>query len=419
MKRIIQVDHGKVRFYTNVKKIFFLILVLAGCQSGNKESGQTKELPVIDISKNYPEKTIMLQDVADIEYIPLETTDDVLLNQYCQISYISDKYIIVYESLLSNDIFVFDRKGKIISHFNRKGQGGEEYSAIWPGGVVFDDKTEEIFVFAPDRIVVYSLNGKFIRKITPTDLNINRAFSFDDESLLVYFEDYRKLLENTTENPNRLISPYRLISKKDGSLIAVLNVNLPVIYSYMVSIPIEFADGQMGTSAAKIDVLYNMQYGDDYVIADRSSDTIYRLTSKRELTPILVRKPSVHSSEPRTIWTSYFTTEKFILLQTYILDLKALEKNIKKEPVTLIHDFETGETNRVKFNDVELFSTMWLPAGVIVGPCDLPKNTTAILLEPSLLKRFEKGNLLKGMLKELVSNLDEDDNPVVAIYKFK
>ena len=391
-------------------KLILLIVILSCCQSSKKkESGFMSELPVIDVSKNYPEKIIRLQDIADIEYIPLETTDDVLLGQNCVISYISDKYIIVYESLMKHDIFVFDRNGKNISHFNRKGQGGEEYSTIWPGGVVFDDKTEEIFVFASDRVVVYSLQGKFKRKFTTSGLYITRAFSFDDESLLVYIEQFDDIIEN----------PYRLISKKDGSLIAVLEINLPVRYSNRVSLPIEFADGQMGTTISNIYIFYNMQWGNDFVIADISSDTIYRLTSKRELTPILVRKPSVHFSEPRKVWTSYFTTDKFILLQTYVLDLKALENNIKSSPVTLIHDFETGETNRVKFNDVDLFSTMWLPLAVVVGPNDLPKNTTALLFDPSLLKMFEKGNLLKGRLKELVSNLDEDDNPVVAIYKFK
>ena len=412
MKRIIQVDHGKVRFYTNVKKIFFLILVLAGCQSGNKESGQTKELPVIDISKKYPEKTFILQDIADIEYIPLETTDEVLLGEYSVIFHVSDKYILVYEKF-RGDIFVFNRNGKAIASFNRTGQGGEEYIGISWAGVVFDEKTEEIFVFGIDRILVYSLNGEFKRKLIPSDaLNIEMAYIYDDETLLVYL-GVTEYIRKTSDYP------YKLLSKKDGQVVYEFDIHVPVRYKNRVSHPIEFPDGTPGTTSTGIAILYNMQWGQDFVIADRSSDTLYRLASNRELTPVLVRKPSVHSSNPRTVWTSYFTTDKFMLLQTNILDLIALEKGVKSPPITLIHDFETGETNKATFNDVEFEGTSWLPEPVIVGSHVMPKNTTVRLFQVSTLKLFNENKWLRGKLKELVSNMDEDDNPVVAIYKFK
>ena len=49
-------------------KLILLIVILSGCQSSKKkESGFMSELPVIDVSKNYPEKIIRLQDIADIE----------------------------------------------------------------------------------------------------------------------------------------------------------------------------------------------------------------------------------------------------------------------------------------------------------------------------------------------------------------
>ena len=56
--------------------VLLLFILLTGCQSGNQKP-QTGNLPVIDLSKNYPKKEIRLQDIADIEYVPLETKDDV------------------------------------------------------------------------------------------------------------------------------------------------------------------------------------------------------------------------------------------------------------------------------------------------------------------------------------------------------
>ncbi|MDR1369718.1 MAG: 6-bladed beta-propeller [Dysgonamonadaceae bacterium] len=120
-----------------IKNLILLTsFLLTGSQVISSQS-KTVDLPVIDISKKYQKKDIVLQDIADIEYIPLETTDDVLLGNRPILSCVSDKYILVHETI-RGDIFVFDRTGKIISHFNRKGQSGMEYTWIGDGGCVLN-----------------------------------------------------------------------------------------------------------------------------------------------------------------------------------------------------------------------------------------------------------------------------------------
>ncbi|MDR1200737.1 MAG: 6-bladed beta-propeller, partial [Tannerellaceae bacterium] len=52
-----------------------LLVVLAGC-GGNKQSNG--DLIIVDVSKSYPEKELILQDFMDVEYIALETTDEFL-----------------------------------------------------------------------------------------------------------------------------------------------------------------------------------------------------------------------------------------------------------------------------------------------------------------------------------------------------
>ena len=39
-------------------------------------------MPVLDLEKEYPKKTIALQDIADVEYIVLETHDDGLVGSH-------------------------------------------------------------------------------------------------------------------------------------------------------------------------------------------------------------------------------------------------------------------------------------------------------------------------------------------------
>ena len=48
-----------------------LLVVLAGCGE-NKQSNN--DLIIVDVSKSYPKKELILQDFMDVEYVALETT---------------------------------------------------------------------------------------------------------------------------------------------------------------------------------------------------------------------------------------------------------------------------------------------------------------------------------------------------------
>ena len=60
-----------------ISKIYFVLafLALLGCSSPSPQP-IVSSLPVIDIDKarDYPVKCIEIREVADVEYIPLETT---------------------------------------------------------------------------------------------------------------------------------------------------------------------------------------------------------------------------------------------------------------------------------------------------------------------------------------------------------
>lgn len=205
--------------------ILLTLFFLMGCQVKSPQL-ETASLPVIDFSKNYPKKEICLQDIADSEYIPLETVDSVLMGNRLVLSYVSDKYILIHEPIRGN-IFVFNRNGKIYSHFNHKGQSGQEYPWIGDAGTILDEKNEEIFVCSQS-IQVYSLNGEYKRTLKiNTILSHSKVFNLDDKSLLVYDDVIiDRGLEDKTKN-----DPYRLVSKKDGSLISILDIHFPQRYS--------------------------------------------------------------------------------------------------------------------------------------------------------------------------------------------
>ena len=64
-----------------MKKLLFVSLALCLAFGASAQSKQSaSQLPVIDITKDYPKKKLILQEIATTEYIPLETSDKVLLD---------------------------------------------------------------------------------------------------------------------------------------------------------------------------------------------------------------------------------------------------------------------------------------------------------------------------------------------------
>lgn len=82
-----------------------LLFALAGC---GKDKQSTDELIIVDVTKNYPEKELILQDFMDVEYIPLETNDEFVTQG--KVIAIGAEVILITNWANDGNLFVFDRK---------------------------------------------------------------------------------------------------------------------------------------------------------------------------------------------------------------------------------------------------------------------------------------------------------------------
>ena len=57
-------------------KLLIAIILLAVLVSCGGKQQSTNDIITVDVNANYPEKELILQDFMDVEYIPLETTDE-------------------------------------------------------------------------------------------------------------------------------------------------------------------------------------------------------------------------------------------------------------------------------------------------------------------------------------------------------
>ena len=94
-----------------------ILLMIAGC---GERRQPIDDLVIVDVTRSYPQKELILQDFMDVEYIPLETggefyTQGVVLD-------IGKEIIVVRNRVSDGDIFLFDRNGKGLRKINRRGQ---------------------------------------------------------------------------------------------------------------------------------------------------------------------------------------------------------------------------------------------------------------------------------------------------------
>ena len=386
-------------------KVFFLVcmLLLVGSQGMR---AQSNSLPVIDLSKNYSLEKLNLQDMASVEYVPLETTDDILLSGNAALSAVGDKYILVHEFQLG-DIYLFDRHtGKLKSHFNHKGGSGMEYTWI-KNGTILDEKAEEIYVCS-QFIQVYSLEGKYKRTLKIDCFSHDMSIlNYDDQSLLIYDD----IVIEPGREKETTHTPYRFISKKDGSPMGTLDIYFP----QRVPIAIAQQEGNMWRPY-KFSYPSNARFGDDLMLMNVSSDTLYKLSPQKRLTPIFTRTPSVYASKLRNIWMPLLTTDKFMLFGTFVIDFNSTGGKIPK----FMYDFKTGQVKRVSIIDHELNYGIRGPREWDSGSgTAIAKNMSAEFVSaPAMLEAYQKKRL-KGNGNEVAKNLLEDDNQVVRILTFK
>ena len=384
-------------------------VLLFGCGSGVKtENG----LVTIDIAKSYPEKELILQDLFDIEYLPLETTDEFVTAG--NVAYVGDDCIWL-GSYRTGDFQLLNREGKYIRTINRKGQSGEEY--LFYSGMTFDPLAKELYVSDSRKVVVFDEEGNFKRSFqTPLqdDSYIYWMNDFNPEYLLCYMESRVPVNTEEQEQINVSALGFILVSKKDGS---IRKINIP--FERYASPNIVFEE-----TYTSILNYTQIPFQDQWILTEISSDTTYLLSQDYQLKPFIVRTPTAPEMNPEVYLYAGVMTDRYYFLQTvdkaYNRETKVgfetreilydKEEKAVYEYVVYNNDF----TDERPLNLVRQFPNTLLP--VNKGDVAYVSKIDA----PDLVDAYKEGKLREGSrLEEIASTLDEEDNPVILIAKYK
>ncbi len=373
-----------------------LLVVLAGCEE-SKQSND--ELIIVDVSKSYPKKELVLQDFMDVEYLALETSDEFLTQGLVQD--VGKEYLLVKNRNRDGDIFIFDRKtGKGLRKINRQGQGAEEYAGI--NGIILDESNDEIFVMSPgNKILVYDLYGEFKRCLN-LDREVSSVFDYDKSDLIGYdMSDYHN------KGKDRGKSYHVIISKQDGSITREIFIPFKTINT-----PIVTGDGGF---VANYSYQIRLSHG-KCTLLDTSADTLYNYVPDGTLTPFIVRTPSVHTMQPEVFLYTGIYTDRYYFMET-VKNVFNFEKGNGFYADVLMYDKEEKAIYQVTVHNGDYAEKRSVAMTAKSINHDIEGATT--LNAPRLVEIYKKGQLKDGPLKEIASKLDEEDNPVIMLVKQK
>ncbi len=403
-----------------MKYLFLIFLYLLSSCTHLKSTDDTVSIPVLNIGeKDYPTRKIDIHDIADVEYIPLETSDSTLLG--LSYMYFSDKYVVTSDVSSGGNIYFFDHSGKFLWKFNRRGSGPGEFSYLFLWIVDFEQEECYVDDMNKHEILIYSFKGDYKRSI-PMDgfmgVDIGKATIEDYvffTNILNYDVDFLLGYSSTQLNISRGLtdkSPYYLISKKDGS-------RHPLDLKVKNGITNYIYNGK-GERIGFLDHFSLLQNGNEWWILELSSDTIYSLVDRKKV-PIAVQSPSIHSTTPPLVIFPHGFTDYFLVFD--VVPLFADEKNPRRpynESKRLVWNRITNKLERWEIYNSDISSdASFNDAPTMFRNGLAMKNCGFFMYGPEgLINQYKRGEL-KGRLKEIAANLREDDNNVVVLLKYK
>lgn len=145
-----------------VNLLIISIVICWSCTGSDKNTDSIITIPVAASINESPKQILLEVDSQDVSLIPLANDDKAYLS-YVSIRGIDDKHLVLTSD---NKVFFYDvNNGNLISMFDRKGKGPQEYGWLSSSVVDFDRELITIYDMLARNLVQYAFNGDFIRKI--------------------------------------------------------------------------------------------------------------------------------------------------------------------------------------------------------------------------------------------------------------
>jgi len=163
-----------------------VFLVLPGCRKNRLD--RASDIAVIDVISRLGkyEAIPVSRFVTELEYIPLETRNDCLINTEHIIRIFATSTHIFIAGYNPTYCYVFDRAGRFVGKIGSIGQGPGEYTYLI--GLSINEKNQTLYLETTRTVLEYSWDGVFRKSITkPKNMSNNPidAVSFVYDNLFI------------------------------------------------------------------------------------------------------------------------------------------------------------------------------------------------------------------------------------------
>ncbi|MDR0955417.1 MAG: 6-bladed beta-propeller [Rikenellaceae bacterium] len=387
-----------------MKKLLVILFAstLMACGRGGGAGGG---VIVFDYKTNYPASDLTLADVADVEFIPIGTSDDFLMsgitNAKAGEAYVSDQFVI-YKDNNQGQLYVFDRQGNPIRKIGQKGRGPGEY--LWIQHFVgVDEASDEVYIYDGmlDNLLVYSLTGEFKRDFKiESNAYLGGMQLLNDEEIICFDQ--------------MGYEGFFTVSRQDGKIVRKFPIDL-IPYAHD-------PDGRMAYPN-----LFANKNG--MTLFDLRTDTIYRMTNEGEMIPTLVDitkypSPSELYGPDNAQFLPLFETERYIMGN--ILTMPWITPDVKGK--NYVYDKQKGRWFTLAGEDsfsIRELGMAKLGIGAINGQLNIERcartlnpGYATILLQPgNLLENRDKWESKE--LEAVLKGVTENDNPILMLITFK
>ena len=387
--------------------ISFLLIGFVSCS--DKSNRENYQLPVLDFRNEIPEKTFVLQDVGDVRYVRFHASDSVLLGDRMRLS-VNRDHMFFYSSG-DGDVIHFNKDGVLLSRFNRKGQGAEEYTDIRQ--FVYDTDRKEIFIFTTGRmgVSVYDSNGTYKRFLPcPDEVMIDGMASLDKQRLILVNMRNAKYIKDgepvklVASSPDPDEYPFVLLDKETGkhapfSAIRSENRFQSFVLTMRDNKPFMYLARQLRLFPA----------GDQCLISEPASDTAYSVSADLSLTPVFAHLPSVKDNNGKISCSVMALTSQTMLIEAVPLKYEGGNDLQRK---LYLYNVPGNDFSACKFVSHDFSGHDFLNPVVA-------DNKLYYIIYPFTLLQAYGANKLSGELLEIAKTLDEEDNPILMEVSLK
>jgi len=372
------------------------ILLLCSSYGGSQESKLVRK--TVMAAKNtikesdFGKKYDFYDVVKDIEFVPLEMTDESIVGGVSGIKFYKN-YMIFYD-YQTKSIFIFDDKGKYIRKISRVGRGPGEYNDI--NDFCVHPKTGMITIATDSRkIITYSFDLKEFKE-------------YNDVPYAVGIEQFNN-------------GYYAITSTQKEANLYILDANMKIVHKGLAN-PFQYTS-VLGKSFTKFGDTILCRLPTDY------NDTIYQITPNSfrpwrvpdfEVHPDYSNPTKYNEPDPQfghryncpdmQMYGAYSETRKFITYGiTYpggnvngVLIVLYSKKNKTAKILSIIEN---------KPFDLSIFYT-----GV---PDNKGRFVTSIDANFILDCKITKDDPITSRIKELKKQLNEESNPIITFITYK